>query len=152
MKGGFAGEFENHGPLLPEGFLNRTASIGKVVGWVPQLAILSHPAVGGFVSHCGWNSTLESIWCGVPIATWPLLGDQQLNAFQLVKELRIAVEITGQIEKGIREVMDGENEVRKRVKELSEKSRQAMKEGGSSHVTFENLIHTICSSRPKSGV
>ncbi|XP_027120058.1 anthocyanidin 3-O-glucosyltransferase 2 [Coffea arabica] len=167
IKIGFAGEVENHGALLPEGFLNRTASIGKVVSWVPQLAILSHPAVGGFVSHCGWNSTLESIWCGVPIATWPLVADEQLNAFQLVKELGIAVEISldyneanehqplvkaGQIEKGIREVMDGENEVRKRVKELSEKSRQAIKEGGSSHVTFENLIHTICSSLPKSGV
>ncbi|KAL3509544.1 hypothetical protein ACH5RR_028945 [Cinchona calisaya] len=162
-KGGFPGEFEDHGLVLPEGFLDRTASIGKVVGWVPQLAVLSHPAVGGFVSHCGWNSTLESIWCGVPIATWPLFGEQQLNAFQLVKELGIAVEITldyneanehqplvraEQIEKGIRELMDGANEVRRRVKEFSDKSRLAMKEGGSSYLSFDNVIQNICSNHP----
>ncbi|CDP11886.1 unnamed protein product [Coffea canephora] len=74
--GGLAREYENHEHVLPDGFLNRTASTGKVVGWVPQLDILSHPAVGGFVSHCGWNSVLESIVCGVPIATWPLYAEQ----------------------------------------------------------------------------
>ncbi|XP_027172092.1 UDP-glucose flavonoid 3-O-glucosyltransferase 6-like [Coffea eugenioides] len=143
------------------GFLDRTALIGKVVGWIPQMAILSHPAVGGFVPHCGWNSILEGIWCGVPIAAWPLFGKQQFNAFQLVKELGMAGEISSdfneankhqplakaeQIEKGIREVMDGENDARKKVKEFTKKCRQAMKEGCSSRVAFENLMLTLCSS------
>ncbi|XP_027088229.1 anthocyanidin 3-O-glucosyltransferase 2-like [Coffea arabica] len=159
-KGGFPREYENLELVLPEGFLDRTASIGKVVGWVPQLAVLSHSAVGGFVSHCGWNSMLESIFFGVPIATWPIEAEQQLNAFQLVKELGIAVEISldynqekenqalvkaEQVEKGIREIMDCENEVRMRVKEFSEKSRLTTKEGGSSYLALDNIIQDICS-------
>ncbi|KAL0444548.1 UNVERIFIED_CONTAM: UDP-glycosyltransferase 71E1 [Sesamum latifolium] len=81
------GEYKNPEEVLPEGFLERNAGIGKVIGWAPQMAVLSHCAVGGFVSHCGWNSTLESMWCGVPMAAWPLSAEQQMNAFQLVKDL-----------------------------------------------------------------
>nr|WIW42663.1 UDP-glycosyltransferase [Nicotiana tabacum] len=90
----FPGDYTNYFEILPKGFLERTVKKGKVVGWVPQFKVLSHEAIGGFVSHCGWNSILESIWCGVPIATWPLHSEQQVNAFQLVKEIGTAVEIT----------------------------------------------------------
>ncbi|XP_039172478.1 putative UDP-glucose flavonoid 3-O-glucosyltransferase 3 [Eucalyptus grandis] len=79
--------------VLPEGFLDRTASVGKVIGWAPQAAALAHPAIGVFISHCGWNSTLESIWFGVVVATWPLYAEQQFNAFELVVEPGLAVEI-----------------------------------------------------------
>ncbi|KAG6419600.1 hypothetical protein SASPL_121822 [Salvia splendens] len=89
----FPGEYENPGEVLTEGFLDRTAGVGKVIGWAPQIAVLSHPSVGGFVSHCGWNSTLESVCCVVPMAAWPLGAKQQANAFQLVKDIGIAVEI-----------------------------------------------------------
>lgn len=153
-KEGFPSEYENQEDVLPEGFLNRTKSIGKVVGWVQQLDVLSHSAVGGFVSHCGWNSILESIWCGVPIATFPLGGDQNLNAFQLVKELGIAQEIVldydvsrenqrlvtaEEIQSGIERLMD-DCQAREKVKVLSEKSKEAMGEGGSSYLFFEDLI------------
>nr|XP_027096637.1 anthocyanidin 3-O-glucosyltransferase 2-like [Coffea arabica] len=151
----FPSEYENYADVLPEGFLDRTANIGKVVDWVPQLAVLSHAAVGGFISHCGWNSTLESIWCGVPLATWPLESEQELNAFQLVVELKLSVGITldylstnknqalvraEQIETGIRKVMESESEVRKKVKEISDKSRRSMKQGGSSYESLGSLI------------
>nr|BAK55745.1 UDP-glucose glucosyltransferase [Gardenia jasminoides] len=151
----FPGEYENYGDVLPEGFLDRTANIGKVVSWVPQLAVLSHAAVGGFISHCGWNSTLESIWCGLPLATWPLDSEQQLNAFQLVVELELSVEIAldyssmdenqalvraEKIETGIREVMKSDSEVRKKVKEMSYKSMTTMKQGGSSYESLGRLI------------
>lgn len=143
--------------MLPEGFLNRTAGVGLVCGWVPQVTILSHQAIGGFVSHCGWNSVLESLWYGVPIATWPLYAEQQMNAFELVKELRLAVEIrldyrdgsgsdlvsAEEIERGLRRLMDGDDEVRKKVKEMREKSRTAVMEEGSSNKSLGSLIKKI---------
>ncbi|CAI9285089.1 unnamed protein product [Lactuca saligna] len=155
-------DYENPEEVLPEGFLDRTSSVGKVIGWAPQTAVLSHPSVGGFVSHCGWNSTLESIWCGVPVAAWPLYAEQQLNAFQLVVELGLAAEIridyrrnvgpdetemivtAEEIEGGIRKLMS-DGEMRKKVKEMKEKSRIAVAEGGSSHAAIGRFIEHVIS-------
>ena len=64
-----------------------------MIGWAPQTTMLSHPSIEGFVSHCGWNSTLESIWFGVLIAAWTMDAEQQLNAFQLLVEFGMVVEI-----------------------------------------------------------
>ena len=75
-------DYANPEEVLPKGFLDRTNKIGKVIGWAPQVAILAHLAIRGFVSHCGWNSILESLWHGVPIATWPMYLEQQLNILQ----------------------------------------------------------------------
>ncbi|XP_028791161.1 anthocyanidin 3-O-glucosyltransferase 2-like [Neltuma alba] len=142
--------------VLAEGFLERTAEIGRVIGWAPQPQILAHRAVGGFVSHCGWNSILESIYYGVPIATWPLYSEQQLNAFEMVRELKLGVEICSdyrralgsvvsaeRIEKGIKQVMERESEVRKKVKHMSELSKRAWMEGGSSYTHVGRFIHDI---------
>ncbi|CAK9133692.1 unnamed protein product [Ilex paraguariensis] len=160
----FPSDYENPGEVLPEGFLERTSEVGKVIGWAPQVAVLSHPATGGFVSHCGWNSTLESVWCGVPMATWPLYAEQQMNAFEMVTELEMAVEIkmdyfkgfqdkkpeilsADLIEGGIRRLMmGGESEIRKKVKEMREKSGVAMAEGGSSYNTIGRLIEEVMNS------
>ncbi|XP_060187287.1 uncharacterized protein LOC132616712 [Lycium barbarum] len=154
----FPGEYTSYSEILPVGFLNRTEKRGKVVGWVPQLKVLSHEAVGGFVSHCGWNSILESIWCGVPIATWPLHSEQQVNAFQLVKEVGTAVEITldycernkdqpmvtaEAIEKGVKKLMETNSEVRDKAKEMKEKSRTSVMEGGSSYLSLGKLIDEL---------
>ncbi|XP_059653388.1 anthocyanidin 3-O-glucosyltransferase 2-like [Cornus florida] len=151
------GEYANPDEVLPEGFLERTAEIGKVIGWAPQVAVLSHPAVGGFVSHCGWNSILESVWCGVPMAAWPLYAEQQQNAFEMVRELGLAVEIkmdyrmnsdqpvltAKEIESKIRLLMMEDGEIRKKVKEMKEKSREAMMEGGSSFISLGHLIDDV---------
>ncbi|XP_059653395.1 anthocyanidin 3-O-glucosyltransferase 2-like [Cornus florida] len=154
-------EYEDPQEVLPEGFLERMAGMGKVIGWAPQVAVLSHPAVGGFVSHCGWNSTLESVWCGVPMAAWPLYAEQQMNAFEMVRELGLAVEIkmdyrkdmmtdiypeplmAEEIETGIRKVMTIDEEIRKKVNEMKEKSREAMMEGGSSYIYLGCLIEDL---------
>ncbi|KAL3753167.1 hypothetical protein ACJRO7_000552 [Eucalyptus globulus] len=155
--------------VLPEGFIDRTAGVGRVIGWAPQVAVLAHQAIGGFVSHCGWNSTLESIWFGVPIAAWPQYAEQQFNAFQLVVELGLAAEIkmdyrrdlikgsdsivtADEIEGGIRKLMEGEEaeERRKKAKEVSEKSRKALMEGGSSYLSLGRFIEDVRSQRASS--
>ncbi|CAH1418771.1 unnamed protein product [Lactuca virosa] len=151
-------DYEDPATILPEGFLERTAGIGKVTGRVPQVALLAHHAVRGFVSHCGWNSLLESLWFGVPSATWPIYAEQQINAFEMVVELGLAVEIkldykkdmfnhevdevivmAEEIERGIRRLME-DNDVRTKVKEMSEKSRAAVIKGGSSYASVDYLI------------
>ncbi|KAK4397870.1 UDP-glucose flavonoid 3-O-glucosyltransferase 6 [Sesamum angolense] len=152
----YPGEYENSEEVLPEGFLERTTETGKVIGWAPQMAVLSHPAVGGFVSHCGWNSTLESVWCGVPMAVWPLSAEQQANAFLMVKEFEMAVEIkmdynkdsnvmvgAETIEKAIRQLMDPENEIRVKLRALKEKSRMALMEGGSSYNYLKHFVEDV---------
>ncbi|KAG2316062.1 hypothetical protein Bca52824_019184 [Brassica carinata] len=156
-------EFTNLEEVLPEGFLERTAEIGKVIGWAPQRAVLASPAVGGFVSHCGWNSILESVWFGVPVATWPLYAEQQLNAFEMVQEMGIAVEIRNhfqgeymaaaetrmelvtaeEIERGIRWLMQQDSDVRDRVRKMSEMSHMAVIDGGSSHDALVKFIQDV---------
>ncbi|EYU42867.1 hypothetical protein MIMGU_mgv1a003831mg [Erythranthe guttata] len=162
-------EYESFEEVLPEGFTERTKGIGRVIGWAPQVAVLSHPAVGGFVSHCGWNSILESVSLGVPIATFPMYAEQQLNAFQLVKELGMAEEIrinykidfkgdsppeivaAADIEVAIRRLMTAEEEgggggVRGKVKEMQSKSRAALLEGGSSYKALSLFIEDVISN------
>ncbi|KAH7843425.1 hypothetical protein Vadar_016504 [Vaccinium darrowii] len=159
-------EYQDLNQVLPKGFLERTANIGKVIGWAPQVAVLSHKAVGGFVSHCGWNSTLESLWCGVPMATWPMYAEQQMNAFQLVTDLGLAVEIkmdyrkdfridsnkvklvtADEIQNGIEKLMMNEDKnsegIRQKVNEMSEKSKIAVKKGGSSYNFIGRFIEDV---------
>lgn len=143
--------------LLPDGFLDRTRGRGLVwPSWVPQVDILGHAATGGFVSHCGWNSCLESIWFGVPMLAWPLYAEQRLNAFQMVHDYGLAVDrldnkddglVTwGELEKGVRCLM-GDSEkgmkVRKRAKEMQEASRRAMEQGGSSFSAMALLAEQL---------
>ncbi|CAO2828259.1 unnamed protein product [Amaranthus hypochondriacus] len=148
---------------LPQGFIDGTADRGKIIGWAPQALILAHPTIGGFVSHCGWNSTLESLWFGVPLATWPVYAEQQLNAFQLVKELGLSVEIrmdyryvwktkkgnfvvkAKEIENGIKKVMDLDEEMKSKVREMKNKGREALEIGGSSYDWLGRFIQDVLS-------
>ncbi|OWM81559.1 hypothetical protein CDL15_Pgr007597 [Punica granatum] len=90
---GIPGGIRKPGRSSPRGFLERTSERGRVIGWAPQIEVLAHPSVGGFVTHCGWNSTLESLWFGVPTAAWPLYAEQQFNAFVMVVEQGMALEV-----------------------------------------------------------
>ena len=147
--------------ILPEGFLDRMGERGKICGWAPQMEVLAHTSIGGFVSHCGWNSILESLWNGVPTATWPIYAEQQLNALRLVKELGLAVELrldyrqqkgglvtAGEIEGAVRGVMEAGSMVRKKVKEMREISKRALMDGGSSSNSLGRLIDDIIINHP----
>ncbi|CAN6981425.1 hypothetical protein IGI04_038931 [Brassica rapa subsp. trilocularis] len=142
--------------VLPEGFMGRVAGKGLVCGWAPQVEVLEHKAIGGFVSHCGWNSTLESLWFGVPVATWPMYAEQQLNAFTLVKELGLAVDLRmdyvsgrgglvtcDEIVRAIRSLMDDGEGRRVKVKEMSDAARKAVMDGGSSSVATARFIDEL---------
>ncbi|KAL2905731.1 UDP-glucose flavonoid 3-O-glucosyltransferase 6 [Bienertia sinuspersici] len=154
-------ENETFEEALPEGFLDRTAHRGKIIGWAPQAQILGHQAVGGFVSHCGWNSILESMWFGVPIATWPIYSEQQLNAFELVKELQLAVEIrmdyqkdlkknianftvmAEEVKSGVNKLMGMDDQMKGKIREMSDKSRKGLENGGSSHNWLTRFITEV---------
>lgn len=124
------------------------------------MEVLAHRAVGAFVSHCGWNSIMESLWHGVPVVTWPLYAEQQINAFQMVRDLGLAVElrlnyrkdgvdhfvVADEIERAVRCVMDGNDELRKKVQEMSGVCRRAVGDGGSSPASFESLIEVMLAS------
>ncbi|MBA0761782.1 hypothetical protein Gotri_024376 [Gossypium trilobum] len=142
--------------MLPEGFLETVQGRGMICSWAPQLKVLAYKALGGFISHCGWNSILESFWFSVSIVTWPLYAEQQLNAFKMVKELGLAVEtrlnyrkdsdevvMIDEIEKAVGMVMDCGSEVRKKVKEMGEIARKSVMEGGSSFNSIGKLIEDM---------
>ncbi|XP_034680595.1 anthocyanidin 3-O-glucosyltransferase 2-like isoform X2 [Vitis riparia] len=146
-------DYVNFEEVLPEGFLDRISKIGKIIGWAPQAAVLAHSAVGGFISHCGWNSILESIWYGVPVATWPMYAEQQLNAFQIVRELEMGVEIrfdynmntsnlvsAQEIESRIWSLMDDSSNIRMKRAKMKEKCMKALTKGGSSDSSIQRLI------------
>lgn len=147
--------------LAESGLEERTKGRGLVIrGWAPQIMILSHPAVGGLLTHCGWNSTLEGICSGLPMVTWPHFGDQHMNQKVVVEVLRIGLALGGgsakwgnedsgtvvrreEIEKAVRELMGGGEEAegrRARARELGEKAKRAMEEGGSSYQNLSTLI------------
>ncbi|KAI9112746.1 hypothetical protein K1719_016249 [Acacia pycnantha] len=142
----YLGSSNTNNPLdfLPEGFLERTKEKGFVIpSWAPQIPILGHNSTGGFLSHCGWNSTLESTQNGVPLIAWPLFAEQKMNAVMLTDDLKVAlrpkVNENGIVEreevaKVVRTLMEGEEgkEMQKRMKELSHASINALKEDGSS--------------------
>ncbi|XP_020239970.1 UDP-glycosyltransferase 71K1 [Cajanus cajan] len=146
---------DNADRTLTEGFLEWMEGRGMICGWAPQVEVLAHKAIGGFVSHCGWNSILESLWFGVPILTWPIYAEQQLNAFRMVREFGLAVELrldyrkgsdlvmAEDIEKGLKQLMDKDNMVHKKVKEMQEKARKAVLTGGSSFISVGELIDNV---------
>ncbi|TVU32998.1 hypothetical protein EJB05_24767, partial [Eragrostis curvula] len=142
----------------------RVAGRGLVVrGWAPQLAVLSHRAVGGFLTHCGWNSLLESIAHGVPVVTWPHFGDQFLNEKLAVDVLGVGVPIgvtapvfllgdeavpvvRGDVVRAVSALMGGGKEAddrRRKAKEYTEKARRAMEKGGSSYEDLTRLVESF---------
>lgn len=78
---------------LPDGFEDDIKDKGLIVPWCDQINVLSNPAVGVFLTHCGWNSTLESIWCGVPMICHPFIYDQPTNRKLIVEDLKVGISL-----------------------------------------------------------
>ncbi|RVX01823.1 UDP-glycosyltransferase 88B1 [Vitis vinifera] len=140
--------------LLPDGFLDRTKERGLVVkSWAPQVAVLNHASVGGFVTHCGWNSVLEAVCAGVPMVAWPLYAEQRFNRVVMVEELKLALPMeeseegfitATEVEKRVRELMESEegNTLRLRIMAMKEAAKTAMSDGGSSRDALTKLVQS----------
>ncbi|TVU11610.1 hypothetical protein EJB05_45204, partial [Eragrostis curvula] len=148
----------NLAELLPPGFLDKTEARGLV--WpkrAPQKQVLAHAAVGAFVTHCGWNSVLESLWHGVPMVPWPSAAEQHYNAFVLVADMGAAVAMevdrkrnnfveAAELERAVKTIMDGgevARKVRNRAMEMKAACRAAMEDGGSSCVSLQGLCDAL---------
>ncbi|WVZ99100.1 hypothetical protein U9M48_044449 [Paspalum notatum var. saurae] len=154
----------------PEGWKERVGGRGMVVtGWAPQTAILAHPAVGAFVTHCGWNSVLETVAAGVPVLTWPMVFEQFITERLVTQVLQIGRRLWPE-GAGVRSTRSEKHELvpaeavaqavaaflepggpgdvaRAKVKELSVKAHAAVEEGGSSHSDLHRLLNVLIEAR-----
>ncbi|BBN12055.1 protein MpUGT23 [Marchantia polymorpha subsp. ruderalis] len=142
--------------LLPA-FIERTKGRGFVeTKFAPQLQILNHPSTGGHLSHCGWNSTIESICTGVPVISLPLHGDQPLNARALAEMFKTGLTIPkpngvlagDDVLQSIRSVMLGEEglQLRRNAQGLKKAARASQEEGGSSNINVKCFVEEVLAS------
>lgn len=153
VKTGTTRQLEDGYGVVPDGFEQRVGGRGLVVRtWAPQVAILSHRAVGGFLSHCGWNSTLEAVVAGVMILGWPMEADQFVNARLLVEYMGVAVRVceggdtvpdSAELGKVIAESMSEDRPEKAKTKELRDEAFAAVREGGSSANDLEDLVREL---------
>ncbi|RDX83712.1 Zeatin O-glucosyltransferase, partial [Mucuna pruriens] len=144
---------------LPDGFEERVEGMGMglvVRDWAPQLEILSHSSIGGFMSHCGWNSCLESLTMGVPIAAWPMHSDQPRNTVLITQVLKVGLVVydwaqrnvligASVVENAVRRLMETKegDEMRERAVRLKNAIHRSMDEGGVSRKEMESFIAHI---------
>ncbi|PIN04655.1 hypothetical protein CDL12_22806 [Handroanthus impetiginosus] len=136
---------------FPEGFLERVLKQGRIIGWAPQQKVLSHPSIACFISHCGWNSTVESVSNGVPILCRPYFADQFINQSYICDIWKVGLkfeEDTGgmvtsqEIKKKIDELLH-DAKFKERALNLKEKIRISAREGGSSYKNLRDFISWI---------
>ncbi|KAI4337681.1 hypothetical protein L6164_016065 [Bauhinia variegata] len=137
--------------VLPPEFVTATESRGLLSSWCPQEQVLARPAIGGFLTHSGWNSTIESVCGGVPVICWPFFAEQQTNCRFSCQEWSIGLEIDNDVKREgvenlVRELMDGKKgkEMRNKAlewKKLAEDAASAS--GGSSFLNLSNLVDQV---------
>ncbi|XP_057772417.1 UDP-glucose iridoid glucosyltransferase-like [Salvia miltiorrhiza] len=134
---------------LPGDFGDVVRGRGLVVEWAPQRKVLEHPAVGGFFTHCGWNSTLESLCEGVPMICRPCFADQLVNARYLTHVWGVGVELGSVVEKGVEEAVrmlmksDCGREMRERAAGMKLEIERCMGRGGSSSESLDHLLEFV---------
>lgn len=145
--------------FVPDGFEDRVSGRGLVIQeWAPQVSILRHQAVGGFLSHCGWNSVLEGVTAGVMILAWPMEGDQFVNARLLMEVLGAAVRVceggdavpdSEELANTIVNSMSRYIPQRIRVEEFRVKALKAVEIGGSSSRDLDGLVRELAEFQVK---
>ncbi|CAB4282126.1 unnamed protein product [Prunus armeniaca] len=139
----------------------RCGEMGIVVPWCDQLRVLCHDSIGGFWSHCGWNSTSEAVFAGLPMLTFPIYWDQVPNSKMIVEDWKIGWRVKKkgvgeeeslvgreEIAGIVRRFMDLESEegkeMRRKARELRDIYRQAIRKGGSTYANLEAFVSDIC--------
>ncbi|XP_039160761.1 UDP-glycosyltransferase 74F2 [Eucalyptus grandis] len=148
---------ESETAKLPPGFAEQTRSgMGLLVPWGPQLEILAHRSTGCFVTHCGWNSTLEALSLRVPMVAMPQWTDQGTNA-KFVEDVwgvgvraskdKDGIIVRGEIERCIREVMEGGKgkEIKRNAEKWRELAKETVDEGGSSDRNIDDFVRKLVS-------
>ncbi|XP_059301824.1 linamarin synthase 1-like [Lycium ferocissimum] len=140
--------------VLPDEFLEEIKDRGLLASWCPQDQVLSHPSIGVFLTHCGWNSTIESIASGVPLICWPFFAEQQANCRYAYAEWGIAVEVNQdikreEIEVVIGDMMEGEKgkELKDKALEWKKKAVEATDIGGPSCKDFDRFLEKLLLNR-----
>ncbi|KOM57279.1 hypothetical protein LR48_Vigan11g031100 [Vigna angularis] len=150
----FVQEFEEKMKERKKGYI--------IWNWAPQLLILDHPATGGFLTHCGWNSILESVSAGLPMITWPIYAEQFFNEKLVAQVLKIGVPVGAkenkwvgvedcadvgreEIAKAVVHLMGKEEsiEMRSRTRKLSDAAKKSIEEGGSSYSNLMQLLDEL---------
>ncbi|KZV41522.1 UDP-Glycosyltransferase superfamily protein [Dorcoceras hygrometricum] len=137
---------------LPNGFEDKMKDKGLIVPWCDQIQVLSNPCIGGFLTHCGWNSIQESIWCQVPMICYPLSYDQPPNRRLVVDVLKIGVNLSDEvsmnracISENVRKLMSASasDGLRMEVRKVRDILRNAIEKGGSSDINFDRFIEHL---------
>ncbi|KAK8566002.1 hypothetical protein V6N13_021073 [Hibiscus sabdariffa] len=137
--------------VYPQGFIERVGNRGKMVSWAPQGAVLEHPSIACFISHCGWNSTLEGVSNGVPFLCRPYFADQFLNESYICDIWKVGLKfqrdergIIGKEEiKSKVERLLGDDNIRTRAVELKQKVTKSVGEGGNSDKVLKDFVEWL---------
>ncbi|KAJ7953973.1 UDP-glycosyltransferase [Quillaja saponaria] len=151
------GTAQEEAEVIPDGFEDRVSGHGLVIkGWVQQVLILGHRAVGGFLSHCGWNSVLEGMVGGAMVIGWPMEADQFVNARLLVEDLGVAVRVceggetvpdSTKLGNEIAQAMSENSPQKGRAKKLRDEAIAAVNNSGSSLRALNGLVKELVQLR-----
>ncbi|KAL3515326.1 hypothetical protein ACH5RR_022228 [Cinchona calisaya] len=150
------------GHVLPDGFLEKVGDNGKIVQWSPQQEALAHPSVACFMTHCGWNSTLEALACAVPVLAFPQWGDQVTDAKYLVDEFKVGIRmcrgdlaenkivVKEEVERCLLEATSGPKaaEIKENALKWKKKAEEAVVDGGSSDRNMQFFLDQLTFEEP----